>query len=103
MRKKEVIERIKNNEDMFNEVSENIKELNSELVLDVDNYVNVESSQIVKLDNETFAGLAVIKTPVKGKEPLCWKLKVVDGENKRLNAYVDIMTGSLIGSINWDV
>lgn len=90
-------------DDAIKTVSENIKELNSELVLDVDNYVNVESSQIVKLDNETFAGLDVIKTPVKGKEPMCWKLTVVDGENKRLNAYVDIMTGSLIGSINWDV
>lgn len=90
-------------DDAIKTVSENIKELNPELVLDVDNYVNVESSQIVKLDNETFAGLDVIKTPVKGKEPMCWKLTVVDGENKRLDAYVDIMTGSLIGSSNRDV
>lgn len=87
-------------EDAIKTVSDNIKELNSELVLDVDNYVNVESSEIVILDNEMFAELDVIKTPVKGKEPICWKLTVVDGENKRLNAYVDIMTGSLIGSKN---
>lgn len=87
-------------DDAIKTVSENIKELNSELVLDVDNYVNVESSQIVKLDNEIFAGLDVIKTPVKGKEPMCWKLTVVDGVNKKLDAYVDIMSGSLIGSKN---
>lgn len=87
-------------EDAIKTVSDNIKELNSELVLDVDNYVNVESSEIVILDNKMFAELDVIKTPVKGKEPICWKLTVVDGENKRLNAYVDIMTGSLIGSKN---
>ena len=87
-------------DDAIKTVSDNIKELNSELVLDVDNYVNVESSEIVILDNEMFAELDVIKTPVKGKEPYCWKLTVVDGENKRVNAYVDIMTGSLIGSKN---
>ena len=81
-------------------VSENIKELNPDLVLDIDNYVNVESSEIVVLDNEVFASLDVIKTPVKGKEPICWRLTVVNGENKRLNAYVDIMTGELIGSVN---
>ena len=81
-------------------VSEKIKELNSELVLDVDNYVNIEFSEITILDNETFAGLDVIKTPVKGKEPICWRVTVVDGENKRLNAYVDIMTGEIIGSVN---
>ena len=98
---------IKNNEklnisedDAVKTVSDNIKELNSELVLDVDNYVNVESSQIVILDNETFAGLDVIKNPVRGKEPMCWKLTVVDGENKKLDAYVDVMTGNLIGSKN---
>ena len=98
---------IKNNEklnisedDAIKTVSEKIKELNQDLVLDKDNYVNVESSQIIVLDNETFAGLDVIKTPVKGKEPMCWKLTVVDGENKRLDAYVDIMNGSLIGSKN---
>lgn len=81
-------------------VSENIKELNPDLVLDKDNYVNVESSEIVVLDKEAFAELDVIKTPVKGKEPICWKLTVVDGEYRRLNAYVDIMTGELIGSVN---
>ncbi len=87
-------------DDAIKTVSENIKELNSELVLDSTNYVNVESSQIEILDNETFAGLDVIKTPVKGKTPMCWRLTVVDGENKRLNAYVDVMTGNLIGSKN---
>ena len=81
-------------------VSDNIKELNSELVLDKDNYVNIELSEIVILDNEMFAGLDVIKTPVKGKEPICWKLRVVDGVSKRLDAYVNAMTGELIGSVN---
>lgn len=81
-------------------VSENIKELNSELVLDSENYVNIELSEITILDNKTFAELDVIKTPVKGKEPICWKLTVVDGELKRLDAYVNIMTGELIGSKN---
>lgn len=87
-------------DDAIKTVSENVKELNSELVLDTNDYVNVESSQIVRLDNETFAGLDVIKTPVKGKTPMCWRLTVVDGESKRLDAYVDIMTGELIGSAN---
>ena len=98
---------IKNNEKLniteevaIETVSKNIMDLNSELVLDSEGYVNVESSQIVILDNEMFANLDVIKSPVKGKEPMCWKLTVVDGENKKLNAYVDIITGELIGSIN---
>ena len=81
-------------------VSDNIKELNPELVLDVDNYVNVESSEIVILDNEKFAELDVIKTPVKGKEPYCWKLTVIDSEFRKLDAYVNIMSGEIIGSIN---
>lgn len=87
-------------DDAIQTVSEKIKELNPDLVLDIDNYVNVESSEIVVLDNEVFASLDVIKTPVKGKEPICWRLTVVDGENKRLDAYVDVMTGELIGSKN---
>lgn len=87
-------------EDAIKTVSEKIKELNSELVLDKDNYVNVESSEIVILDNEMFARLDVIKTPVKGKEPICWKLTVVDSEFRKLDAYVDITTGELIGSKN---
>lgn len=98
---------IKNNEKLniteevaIETVSKNIMDLNSELVLDSEGYVNVESSQIVILDNEMFANLDVIKSPVKGKEPMCWELTVVDGENKKLNAYVDIMSGELIGSIN---
>ena len=81
-------------------VSENIKELNSELVLDKDNYVNIESSEIVVLDNELFASLDVIKTPVKGKEPICWKLTIVDSEFRKVDVYVNIMTGEIIGSIN---
>lgn len=81
-------------------VSDNIKDLNSELVLDKDNYVNIEFSEIVILDNEMFAGLDVIKEPVKGKEPICWKLTVVDSELKKLDAYVNAMTGELIGSVN---
>lgn len=81
-------------------VSENIKELNSELVLDADGYVNVELSEIVVLDNEMFASLDVIKTPVKGKEPICWKLTVVDSENTKLDVYVNMTTGEIIGSIN---
>ena len=81
-------------------VSDNIKELNSELVLDKDNYVNIEFSEIVILDNEMFAGLDVIKTPVKGQEPICWKLTVVDAELKKVDAFVNIMTGELIGSVN---
>ena len=81
-------------------VSENIKELNSELVLDADGYVNIELSEIVVLDNEMFASLDVIKTPVKGKEPICWKLTVVDSENTKLDVYVNMTTGEIIGSIN---
>lgn len=84
----------------MNVVSEKIKELNSELVLDSENYVNVELSEITILDNKAFAELDVIKTPVKGKEPICWKITVVDSELKRLDAYVDVMTGEIIGSKN---
>ena len=87
-------------ENAIKTVSENIKELNSEFVLDKDNYVNIESSEIVVLDNELFASLDVIKTPVKGKEPICWKLTIVDSEFRKVDVYVNIMTGEIIGSIN---
>ena len=87
-------------EDAIKTVTENIKELNSDLVLDKDGYVNIEYTEITILDNTEFANLDVIKSPVKGKEPICWKLTVVDGENKRLDAYVDVVSGILIGSKN---
>ena len=98
---------IKNNEtvnisedDAIKTVSNNIKELNQEFILEFDNYVNIETSEIIRLDNEIFANLDVIKTPIKGKNPLCWKLTAIDIKYKKLDAYVDIMTGDLIGSKN---
>lgn len=84
----------------INTITEKIDELNPNLVLDDEGYVNVETSTIVTLDNEGFASLDVIKTPVRGEEPICWKLTVVDSNHKRLDAYVNIMTGELIGSVN---
>lgn len=98
---------IKNNEtvnisedDAIKTISNNIKELNQEFILEFDNYVNIETSEIIRLDNEIFANLDVIKTPIKGKNPLCWKLTAIDIKYKKLDAYVDIMTGDLIGSKN---
>ena len=46
-----------------------------------------------------FAGLDVIKTPVRGKEPICWKITMVDYTRAlKVEAYIDATTGKIIGS-----
>ena len=83
-------------------VNDNIKEIkdNMSLVLDEDNYVNVEFSEIEILDNSEFAILDYIQTPVKGKETMCWCISMIDDKNKLLDIYVNIMTGEMIGAVS---
>lgn len=81
-------------------ITENIEEINSSLVLDSEKHVEFDFSEITMLDNHVFANLDFIKTPVKGKEPFCWKLTVIDAENTKVDVYVDAVSGNLIGSKN---
>ena len=53
----------------------------------------------IVLNKDEFVNLDYIKTPVKGEEPACWLLSIVDANNKTVGVYVNITTGNLIGAI----
>lgn len=87
--------------DAIKTISENINDLKEAfgLVLDSENYVNARYSKIEVLNKDEFVNLDYIKTPVKGEEPACWLLSIVDANNKTVGVYVNITTGNLIGAI----
>lgn len=78
---------------------ENINELNIEELTDISWSDTTESAEIIILDNKTFAGLEVIKTPVKGKTPICWKIIIKDKANiVKMHIFIDAITGKVIGA-----
>ena len=87
--------------DAIKTINENINDLKETfgLVLDSENYVNARYSKIEVLNKDEFVNLDYIKTPVKGEEPACWLLSIVDANNKTVGVYVNITTGNLIGAI----
>ncbi len=78
---------------------ENLKELSTAFGEDSSWEATAEVTEIVVLDNELFAGLDVIKTPVKGKEPYCWKITMVDyTRTLKVEVYIEAITGNIIGA-----
>lgn len=72
-----------------------LKEQNSE---------GYRSDILYKLTNEQFAKLEYIKTPVKGQEPICWKIDYRGYEYDTvvsMTIYVDATTGDIIGSTDF--
>ena len=78
---------------------ENITELSTEFSENASWGATAEITEIVVLDNELFAGLDVIKTPVKGSKPYCWKITMMDYTRfLKVEAYIDAITGNIIGA-----
>lgn len=67
-------------------------------------FMGYRDDVLCRLSNEKFAELDYIKKPVKGEEPICWKIDYCvyrgdeDASFDYLNIYVDATTGELIGS-----
>lgn len=88
-------------------LNDNLDKIKQELKLDyVEASVGGFEDRIEKLSNETFAKMSFINKPVEGKEPICWKefYRIFRGESVgdshiELTAYIDAMTGELIGVI----
>ena len=78
---------------------ENLTELSTEFSEDSSWGATAEITEIVVLDNELFASLDVIKTPVKGSKPYCWKITMVDYTRfLKVEVYIDAITGNIIGA-----
>lgn len=68
------------------------------------NSIGYSGDKLYKLTNEEFAKLEYIKTPVKGEEPICWKIDYRGYEYDTvvsMSVYVDATTGYIIGSVDF--
>ena len=78
-----------------------LTEIGEYLDIRFDSYIGYSDDHLDLLTIEEFSKLEYIKTPIAGKERICWNLhyRVVDHETiNYIEVYIDAITGELIGA-----
>ncbi|MBQ7409793.1 MAG: hypothetical protein IJW20_00225 [Clostridia bacterium] len=89
----------------FEKIQDNLIDFQNFYGLKEQNSEGYRSDILSKLTNEQFANLEYIKTPVKGQEPICWKIDYRGYEYDTvvsMTIYVDATTGDIIGSTDFE-
>lgn len=90
-----------NSEQAISKSSESLEDIEKDFGIEFETYLGYLEDHLDLLTKEEFSKLEYIKTPIAGKERICWNLhyRVVDHETiNYIEAYIDAITGELIGA-----
>lgn len=92
-----------NAETAMNTANNSLTEIEEYFDLEFETYVGYTDDHLDLLTKEEFSKMEYIKTPISGKERICWNLHYKANNHETINSmdvYVDAITGEIIGAKN---
>lgn len=92
-----------NAETAMNTANNSLTEIEEYFDLEFETYVGYTGDHLDLLTKEEFSEMEYIKTPISGKERICWNLHYRANNHETINymnVFVDATTGEIIGAIN---